>query len=94
VTAFLAIAAPVLVSAEHRSAGVQMDELPACDVAVLEHRGPYEGLASCYRRLGAWVAFHATPTELPVRELYRTPIDGPAEQAITELHWPVAELGE
>jgi DNA-binding transcriptional MerR regulator/effector-binding domain-containing protein len=89
VTAFLPISGPVLVPAEFGSAGVRIDELPACDFAVLEHRGPYSGLESCYRRLGTWVAFHAVPAGLPVRELYPTPIDGPIEDAVTELLWPV-----
>jgi DNA-binding transcriptional MerR regulator len=89
VTAFLPISAPVLVPPELGSAGVRVDELPACDVAVLELRGSYVGLESCYRRLGAWVAFHAVPADLPVRELYVTPIGEPEEDAVTELLWPV-----
>jgi len=89
VGAFLPISAPVLLPAELSCLGVRVDELPACDVAVIELRGPYWGLEACYRRLGTWVAFHATPAELPVRELYLTPLDGPQEEAITELLWPV-----
>ncbi len=91
VLAYLAITAPVLVPDKFREAGVRMDELPACTVAVLEHRGPLEGLLRCYRRLGTWVAFHATPAELPMRELYRTPLDGPAEDAAVDVLWPVME---
>jgi DNA-binding transcriptional MerR regulator/effector-binding domain-containing protein len=90
VTAYLPITAPVLVHAESRDAGVRVDELPACDVAVLVHRGPYSGLEASYRRLGAWVAFHAVPSEHPVREWYLTPLHGPEEAAITEVLWPVA----
>jgi DNA-binding transcriptional MerR regulator/effector-binding domain-containing protein len=89
VTAFLPIAAPVLVAPEFGSAGVRVDELPACEVAVLELRGSYLGLEACYRRLGAWVAFHAVPADPPVRELYLTPIGGPEEEPVTELLWPV-----
>jgi DNA-binding transcriptional MerR regulator len=89
VTAFLPIVAPVLVPADFACVGVRVDELPACDVAVLELRGPYWGLESCYRRLGTWVAFHAAPAEEPVRELYLTPLDGPQDDAVTELLWPV-----
>jgi len=88
-TVYLPIAAPVLLASEFRSAGLHVDELPGCDVAVLEHRGPYSGLESCYRRLGAWVAFHAVPASHTVREWYLTPIDGPEQDAITELLWPV-----
>jgi effector-binding domain-containing protein len=89
VMAFLPITAPVLVPVDAGSVGVRVDELPACDVAVIELRGPYWGLEACYRRLATWVAFHAAPAEAPVRELYLTPLDGPEEDAITELLWPV-----
>jgi DNA-binding transcriptional MerR regulator len=89
VTAFLPITAPTLVPAEFGSAGVRIDELPACDLAVLEHRGPLWELAGCYRRLGTWVAFHAVPADLPVRELYSAPVDERAENTVIELLWPV-----
>jgi DNA-binding transcriptional MerR regulator len=92
VTVFLPIAVPVMVTADARAAGVRIDELPACDVAVIEHHGPYWGLDACYRRLGAWVAFHATPSGLPVREWYLAPPDGDGD-AVTELCWPV-ETGD
>lgn len=93
-TVFLPIAAPVLLQAEARHAGVHIDELPACDVAVVEHCGPYWELESYYRRLGAWVAFHAVASAEPVREVYRTHIDVNATDAVTELQWPIrlAEL--
>ena len=95
VLAFLPIAAPVLVAPEFASVGVRVDDLPACDVAVLELHGPYWGLEACYRRLGAWVAFHAAPAEHPARELYVTPMAGPEEDAVTELLWPVlVEAGD
>jgi DNA-binding transcriptional MerR regulator len=89
VTAFLPIADPVLLPVDVSCLGVRVDELPACDVAVITLRGPYLGLESCYRRLGTWVAFHATPAEAAVRELYVTPLGGPEEDAVTELLWPV-----
>jgi DNA-binding transcriptional MerR regulator/effector-binding domain-containing protein len=89
VTAFLPISAPVVVAPELGSTGVRVDELPACDAAVLELRGSYVGLESCYRRLGAWVAFHAVPADHPVRELYVTPLGEPEDEAVTELLWPV-----
>lgn len=85
----LPISAPVLVAPELGSAGVRVDELPACDVAVLELRGSYAGLESCYRRLGTWVAFHAVPADPPVRELYLTPVGGPEEDQVTDLLWPI-----
>jgi DNA-binding transcriptional MerR regulator len=93
VTVFLPVAAAVMVPSDSRAAGVRIDELPACDVAVVEHRGPYWGLDACYRRLGAWVAFHATPSGLPVREWYLALPDGDGD-AVTELCWPVETGGE
>jgi len=89
VTAFMPIADPVLLPVDVSCLGVRVDELPACDVAAITLRGPYLGLESCYRRLGAWVAFHAAPAEAAVRELYLTPLDGPEEDAVTEMLWPV-----
>jgi len=89
VIAFIPIATPVLVPSEFSRVEVRVDELPACQVAVLVLRGPYSGLDTCYRRLGAWVAFHAAPGEHPVRELYLTPLAGPQDEAVTELLWPI-----
>jgi DNA-binding transcriptional MerR regulator/effector-binding domain-containing protein len=89
VMVFLPISAPVMVPPEFRSAGVRVDELPACDVAVMVHRGPYSSLDSCFRRLGAWVAFHAVPAGQPVRELYlRSGVDL-EDYSVTEVLWPV-----
>lgn len=89
VSAFLPIAAPVLLPADAVAAGVRVDELPACHVAALELRGSYIGLEATYRRLATWVAFNAVPADLPVREIYRTPLDGPSDEAVTDVLWPI-----
>ena len=89
VFAFLPITSPVLVPSDVAGRGVRVDELPASDVAALELRGPYVGLEAAYRRLATWVAFNAVPAEFPVRELYRTPMNGPGEEAVTDVLWPV-----
>jgi DNA-binding transcriptional MerR regulator/effector-binding domain-containing protein len=89
VFAFLPIASPVLVPLDVAERGVRLDELPGCDVAVLELRGSYDGLDATYRRLATWVAFNSIPAEHSVRELYRTPMRGPSESAVTELLWPI-----
>jgi DNA-binding transcriptional MerR regulator len=89
VTTYVPIAEPVLVESSYRELGVRIYELPAGDVAVLVHRGPYLGLEAAYRRLGTWVAFHAVPADLPVREWYVTPLEGPEDDAVTEVLWPV-----
>jgi effector-binding domain-containing protein len=83
-------AAPLL-PAEARAAGVRVGELPAADVAVLAHAGRYDTVDDSYRRLGAWVAEHAEPADLPVRELYLVnpgDTDDPDELR-TEICWPV-----
>ncbi len=91
VVAFVPVAsAPFLATAE-RSAGVRVGELPATDVAVIAHRGPYDDIDGTYRNLGAWVAEHAEPADLPVREHY---IVGPGDaddpdDFRTEICWPV-----
>ena len=89
VNAYVPIAEPVLIDGTFRDAGVRVDELPAGDVAVLVHLGSHPASRAAYRRLGTWVAFHAVPADLPVREWYVTPLDGPEDDAVTEVLWPV-----
>ena len=50
--------------------GVVNSEVPAARVAVLVHAGGYDTIADTYRSLGAWVAEHADPLPIPVREVY------------------------
>ncbi|HEY3095630.1 MAG TPA: MerR family transcriptional regulator [Acidimicrobiia bacterium] len=91
VLAFVTVNSAPLLSAAMRKAGVAVGELPATDVAVLEHRGDYDDLEDAYRELGSWVATHGQPTDLPVRELYLVgPIDtdDPSNYR-TEICWPV-----
>ncbi|MDQ3758278.1 MAG: MerR family transcriptional regulator [Actinomycetota bacterium] len=91
VTAYLPVTSPPLLPDAARSAGVRVDEVPGADVAVLAHRGDYDTLADTYRTLGAWVAAHADPADLPVRELYLvSPADTEDPAALrTEVRWPV-----
>jgi DNA-binding transcriptional MerR regulator len=91
VVAFLPVAAAPLLPPASRSAGVLVGELPATDVAIVAHHGAYDDMDDTYRNLGAWVAEHSEPADLPVRELYvvgRTDTDDPDELR-TELCWPV-----
>jgi DNA-binding transcriptional MerR regulator len=91
VLAFVTVDSAPLLSATMRSDGVAVGELPATDVAVLEHRGDYDDLEDAYRELGSWVATHGQPTDLPVRELYLVgPLDtdDPSNYR-TEICWPV-----
>jgi len=91
VVAFVPVTSAPLLAAAERSAGVRVAELPATDVAVIAHRGAYDDIDTTYRNLGAWVAEHAEPADLPVRELY---IVGPGDaddpdDFRTEICWPV-----
>jgi DNA-binding transcriptional MerR regulator/effector-binding domain-containing protein len=92
---FLPVAGAPLLDAATRASGVRIAELPATEVAVLLHRGSYELLEESYRELGAWVAAHAEPAELPVREHY---LVGPGEsddpdEWRTEILWPLRTGG-
>jgi DNA-binding transcriptional MerR regulator len=91
VEAFLPVADAPLLSPSSRSAGVQVGELPAGEVAVLAHAGSYDELEDAYRTLGAWVAVNAEPADLPVRELYLVgPRDADDPEAFrTEICWPI-----
>jgi DNA-binding transcriptional MerR regulator len=94
VVAFLPVVSAPLLSPGLRAAGVRIGELPATDVAVIAHHGAYDDMADTYRNLGAWVAEHAEPLDLPVRELYLVgpaDTDDPAEFR-TELCWPVRSV--
>jgi DNA-binding transcriptional MerR regulator len=91
VIAFHALETAPLLPAAVRSTGVAVDELPATDVAVIDHRGDYDDLEDTYRDLGSWVASHGEPADLAVRELY---LIGPGDadepnDYRTEICWPL-----
>jgi DNA-binding transcriptional MerR regulator/effector-binding domain-containing protein len=91
VVAFLPVASPPLLPASWRAEGVRVAELPTTEVAVVAHHGPYDDMDDTYRNLGAWVAEHAEPADLPVRELYligRADTDD-LDELRTELCWPI-----
>jgi len=86
--AYLPVAAPIAVQ---RSTGVVLGEVPATRVAVLVHAGPYDTIADTYRRLGSWVAEHAVPRPMHVREVYAVGAaeTGDPSRFRTEIHWPI-----
>lgn len=91
VLAFVPVATAPLLPAATQSAGVAVGELPATDVAVIDHHGDYDDLEDIYRDLGSWVASHGEPADLPVRELYLVgpgDADDPSEYR-TEICWPL-----
>lgn len=96
IVTFLPIETAPLLPGETRSAGVQVGELPATDVAVLAHHGEYDTMDDTYRTLGAWVAERAEPADLPVRELYVVGFadtDEP-DNYRTEICWPIRTTQE
>lgn len=73
---------------------VEALELPAAELAVVEHVGPHDDIDVTYGRLGAWVAGHAMAVDGPIHEAY---LVGPAETPDqgrwrTEIGWPVFRL--
>jgi effector-binding domain-containing protein len=72
-------------------APVRAFTLPAADVAMTTHVGPYEGLAEAYAALSAWIADHGYRSAGPVRERYLNgPSDGtPPSEYRTEIEMPI-----
>jgi DNA-binding transcriptional MerR regulator len=91
VVAFVPVAAAPLLPGQSRSAGVQVGELRATDVAILAHHGTYDTVDDTYRKLGAWVGEHAEPADLPVRELYLVGFadTDQLDDFRTEICWPI-----
>ena len=91
VVAFVPVVSAPLLSPATQSGGIAVGELPATDVAVIDHHGDYDDLEDAYRNLGSWVATHGEPSDLPVRELY---LLGPGDTDDpngyrTEICWPI-----
>jgi DNA-binding transcriptional MerR regulator len=88
VEVYLPIGRPVAVQA---NSGVVISEVPAADVAVLVHAGSYDSISDTYRRLGDWVANHAEPRPIHVREVYVVRADQAPDPSRyrTEIHWPI-----
>lgn len=95
ITAFMPIAAPVVLDDETLAAGVVNQWLPGTTCAVLTHRGAYRTMFETYRQIGAWVVTNAVPADRPVRELYVVSIDEttgellPDDELRTEIAWPI-----
>ncbi len=77
------------------SGRVQSYELPAVELAIMVHPGPYDELDRTYGALGTYVAERAIGVEGPIRELYVvSPLDVEDPAALrTELGWPVFRAG-
>jgi DNA-binding transcriptional MerR regulator/effector-binding domain-containing protein len=84
--AFVPVAAGV--TATGRAA---MTEIPAAELAVAVHHGPFGDLDQTYSALGTYVAEREIGVDAPIRELYLvTPFDTSDEsEYVTEVCWPV-----
>jgi DNA-binding transcriptional MerR regulator/effector-binding domain-containing protein len=91
VVAFVPIASDAALPDE-LTGRVQRFDVPAADLAVAMHSGPFSELDRTYGALGSYVAEHARVVEGPIREHYLVTADDtddPAEYR-TEVCWPVA----
>ena len=73
---------------------VQALDLPAVELAVVEHAGRHDDIDVTYGRLGAWVAEHAMAVAGPIHETY---LVGPADTDDprlwrTEIGWPIFRI--
>lgn len=74
------------VSAPHAPEGFEAGVLPGGRVAVVVHRGSYEGIGEVYTRLEEWISAHGFAIAGPPREVYLTP---PGVEPVTEIAWPI-----
>lgn len=86
VVAFVPTSSPVACSGR-----VAMREIPAAELAVAVHRGPFAELDQTYAELGKYVTARAIGVDGPIREYYVVSyFETPDESRhITEVCWPV-----
>lgn len=71
--------------------GVDVQELPGGEAAVLTYAGPYEGLAEQWQRLMSWIQAGGRAPSAPPREIYLDEPDQAApEDLLTQLVVPLA----
>lgn len=91
-----AVTAYLPVEGGYADGSVEVSVLPAADLAVLDHRGPFRDLDITYGVLGTWAAQQGIGTNGAIREVYLAgPGDVDDESGYqTEVGWPVhqAEL--
>jgi DNA-binding transcriptional MerR regulator len=72
-----------------RSDGTELVEIPAANLVVTVHEGPFDDLDRTYAALGAFVAARAIGAPGPVREYYVVPDAADPVDLRTEVAWPV-----
>lgn len=77
------------------SGNVFIRELPAVELAVAVHRGPYTELDRTFAALGAHVAERTIGIDGPIRERFLVARDDVADesQLVTEIGWPIFRTG-
>jgi len=90
VVAFVPANSPVACSGR-----VAMREIPAAELAVAVHRGPFAELDQTYAELGKYVTARAIGVDGPIREYYVVSyFDTPDESRhVTDVCWPVFHTG-
>ena len=70
---------------------VEQVEIPAAEVAVLVHSGPFDDLDQAYGALGTFVAERVLAADGPIREHYLVTEDATDDPAAyrTEVCWPI-----
>jgi DNA-binding transcriptional MerR regulator len=86
VTIFVPCAAPV-----RPMARVTPAQIPAAELAVIEHRGAPDGVDRAYGTLATYVARHALAVDGPIREYYLVGQRDTADTSRwrTEIGWPI-----
>jgi DNA-binding transcriptional MerR regulator/effector-binding domain-containing protein len=90
VVAFVPTSSPVPCSGR-----VAMREIPAAELAVAVHRGPFAELDQTYAELGKYITAQEIGVDGPIREYYVVSyFDTPDESRhVTEVGWPVFHTG-
>jgi effector-binding domain-containing protein len=82
-------------SAEPSNPEVTVRELEAGELAVTEHRGPYDELAPAYHVLTAWICANGYGLVGPPREVYvNDPRTVKPEALVTRIEFPVCGDGQ
>ncbi len=86
VTAFVPVRAEIATTGR-----VELVEIPAADVAVLVHCGPFSDLDQAYGALGTFVAERVLAADGPIREHYLVTEDDTddPDASRTEVCWPI-----
>jgi effector-binding domain-containing protein len=73
---------------------VELIDIPAADLAVTVHEGPFRDLDQAYGALGTFVAERALAADGPIREHYLDTVERADDPAAlrTEVCWPIREV--